>query len=123
MHRNIRKGVLKKIKETKLKKGEKIAVYQNKSMVLRWKYKKDVIVLSTLHDDFMKKVMTRRGKDVVKPKAVLDYNSQIHNLSNNLLCQFSAARNRLKKYFKKVFRHVRYVSTKFLYSLLQGPWW
>ncbi|XP_068201645.1 piggyBac transposable element-derived protein 4-like [Palaemon carinicauda] len=37
-----RKDVPAKIKGTKLKKGEKVAEFRNKSMVLKWKDKKDV---------------------------------------------------------------------------------
>ena len=43
---------------------------------------------------------------MTKPKAVADYNSNMGgvDLSDNLLVHFSTARNRLKKYNKKVFR-------------------
>ena len=45
---------------------------------------------------------------MTKPKAVADYNSNMGgvDLSDNLLVHFSTARNRLKKYYKKVFRHM-----------------
>ncbi|XP_066987491.1 piggyBac transposable element-derived protein 4-like [Macrobrachium rosenbergii] len=103
-----RKDVPAKIKETKLKKGEKVAEFRKKSMVLKWKDKKDVCVLSTMHDDSMVKVKSRRGKKMYKPKAVADYNANMGgvHLSDNLLVLFSTARNRLKKYYKKVFRHL-----------------
>ena len=103
-----RKDVPAKIKDAKLKKGEVVAAYRKKSMVLKWKDKKDVCVLSTLHDDSMMQVKSRRGKEVNKPKAVASYNSHMGgvDLSDNLMVHFSTARNRLKKYYKKVFRHM-----------------
>ena len=103
-----RKDVPAKIKEAKLKKGETVAAYRKKSMVLKWKDKKDVCVLSTLHDDSMVQVKSRRGKETRKPKAVASYNSNMGgvDLSDNLMVHFSTARNRLKKYYKKVFRHM-----------------
>ena len=103
-----RKDVPAKIKDAKLKKGEVVAAYRKKSMVLKWKDKKDVCVLSTLHDDSMMQVKSRHGKEINKPKAVASYNSHMGgvDLSDNLMVHFSTARNRLKKYYKKVFRHM-----------------
>ena len=45
-----------KIKEIKLKKGGAVAAYRKKSILLKLKDKKDVCVLSTLHDDFRVKM-------------------------------------------------------------------
>ncbi|XP_068227913.1 piggyBac transposable element-derived protein 4-like [Palaemon carinicauda] len=103
-----RKDVPAKIKGSKLKKGEKVAEFRKKSMVLKWKDKKDVCVLSTMHGDSMIKVKSRRGKEMYKLKAVADYDENMGgvDLSDNLLVHFSTARNRLKKYYKKVFRHL-----------------
>ncbi|XP_068250307.1 piggyBac transposable element-derived protein 4-like [Palaemon carinicauda] len=103
-----RKDVPAFIKNAKLKKGETVAAFRNKSMVLKWKDKKDVCVLSTLHDDSMKIVKSRRGHEKSKPKAIEDYNNKMGgvDLSDNLMVHFSTARNRLKKYYKKVFRHM-----------------
>ena len=103
-----RKDVPAKIKNTKLKKGEIVAAYRKKSVLLKWKDKKNVCVLSTLHDDSMVNVKSRHGKEKSKPKAVADYNSNMGgvDLSDNLMVHLSTARNRLKKYYKKVFRHM-----------------
>ncbi|XP_066937357.1 piggyBac transposable element-derived protein 4-like [Macrobrachium rosenbergii] len=61
-----------------------------------------------MHDDSMVKVKSRRGKEMYKPKEVADYNANMGgvDLSDNLLVHFSTTRNRLKKYYKKVFRHL-----------------
>ena len=59
-------------------------------MVLKWKDKKDICVLSTLHDDSMMQVKSRHGKEVNKPKAVANYNSNMGgvDLSDNLMVHF-----------------------------------
>ena len=103
-----RKDVPEKIKDAKLKKGEVVAAYRKKSMVLKWKNKKDICILSTLHDDFMIQVKFKHGKEVNKPKAVANYDSNMGgvHLSDNLMVHFSTTRNRLKKYYKKVFHHM-----------------
>ena len=103
-----RKDVPLKIKDTKLKKGEIVAAYRKKSGLLKWKDKKDVCVLSTLHNDSMVKVKSMRRKKMIRPKAVADYNSNIGgiDLFANFLVHFSTARNNLKKYYKKVFRQM-----------------
>ena len=43
-----------------------------------------------------------------KPKAVADYNSHMGgvDLSDNLLAHFSTARSRMRKFYKKMFRHM-----------------
>ena len=87
-----RKDVPAKIKDTKLKKGKVVAAYQKKSMVLKWKDKKVVCVLSTLHDDSIIQVKSRHGKEVNKPKTVTNYNSNMGgvDLSNNLMIAFNS---------------------------------
>ena len=58
-----RKDIPAKIKGTKLRKGEIVAAYQKKSALLKWKDKKDVCILSTLHDGSMINVKSRHGKE------------------------------------------------------------
>ena len=103
-----RKDVPAFIKQAKIKGGERVAAFRNKSVVLKWKDKRDVCVLSTLHDDSMENVKSKRGHEKCKPKAVANYNSHMGgvDLADNLMVHFSTARNRLKKYYKKVFRHM-----------------
>lgn len=59
---------------TKLKKGEKIARQnEDKTVVLKWKDKRDVMMLSTKHDDSMVNVV-HHGNDHTKPTMVVNYN-------------------------------------------------
>ena len=54
------------VNKTKLKKGETIAQYKGKSIHLKWKDKKDVNMLSTIHNEERQKI-TVAGKECMKP--------------------------------------------------------
>lgn len=61
--------------QKKLKKGELYAEQSlSKVMVLKWKDKRDLLLISTKHDDSTTTVNTRGGT-VQKPKVVIDYNN------------------------------------------------
>ena len=51
-----RKGVPRALTTQKLRKGEIKALYSGRLMVLKWKDKKDVHMLSTIHDASTKEV-------------------------------------------------------------------
>ena len=77
-------------------------------MALKWKDKKDVAVLSTIHDNAFDNVVSKKGIARDKPKAVIDYNANMGgvDLSDSMLCHYSTARNRMKKFYLKIFRHL-----------------
>ena len=56
-------GVPKSVKEAKLKKGEATAAYRKKLIVLKWKDKKDVTILSSIHDAAFINSTSRRGRE------------------------------------------------------------
>lgn len=105
--RQNRKGVPSEIKKSKLKKGGHVSVYKDKLMIMKWKDKKDICLISTTHDDKMieKEI---RGQKVKKPKIVLDYNKKMGgvDLSDAYLVSYRSSRKRLKKYYQKHFRHM-----------------
>ena len=68
-----RKGVPKEIASKKLKKGEIAAMYTRSLMVLKWKDKKDVLMLSTFHDDNTKEIEDQNNRKI-KPIVCCDYN-------------------------------------------------
>ena len=59
----------------KLKKGEVAAMYIRRLMVLKWKDKKDVLMLSTFHNDNTKEIEDQNTKKI-KPIVCCDYNTQ-----------------------------------------------
>ena len=49
------------VNRARLKKGETVAAFRKKQMIMNWKDKRDVIFISTFHDDTMENVTTRQG--------------------------------------------------------------
>ncbi|XP_064641303.1 piggyBac transposable element-derived protein 4-like [Lineus longissimus] len=104
-----RKEVPKQLTGKRLKKGEIAALYCGKLMALKWKDKKDVHMLSTYHDARTVEIPARRAQEAkVKPKVCCDYNNTMGgvDLIDAYLHAYPSARKRLKKYYKKQFRHL-----------------
>jgi hypothetical protein len=62
-----------RFRSKKLKKGEVVAFQRGKVTTMRWKEKRDVSILSTIHNAEMKTV-NKRGKQIIKPAAAISYN-------------------------------------------------
>jgi hypothetical protein len=76
-------------------------------MIKRRKDKKNVCVISTIHDDKM--VPTRvKGQDMEKPNVVTDYNSGMGgvDLIDSYWTSYCNTRKRLKKYCQKHLCHL-----------------
>lgn len=68
--RKNRKGLPNSVVEAKLQKGDFIAMENEDGItILKWKDKRDVMMLSTKHSDRMS-TMTKKGKQVTKPKMI-----------------------------------------------------
>ncbi|KAJ8947324.1 hypothetical protein NQ314_008626 [Rhamnusium bicolor] len=65
--------------------------------ILKWRDKRDVLMLSTKHTDEMVSV-TKNGKEVLKPKMVIDYN--IGKTSIDISDQFASYDSALRKNIK-----------------------
>ena len=102
-----RKGVPKQLIQHKLKKGDLKALYNGKLMLLKWKDKKDVHIMSTFHDASVKEV-GRQDARKIKPIVCCDYNDTMGgvDLSDCFLSSYPSARKRLKKYYQKQFRYI-----------------
>lgn len=79
-------------------------------MLLKWKDKKDVHMLSTTHDARTKEVRAAEPNKppVIKPLVCCDYNNTMGgvDLSDAFLSAYPCARKRMKKYYIKQFRHI-----------------
>lgn len=65
----------KDVVNKKLKKGEVIAKKCTKGItILKWKDKRDVLMISTEHSDSQATILNKRGKEVKKPQVIIDYN-------------------------------------------------
>ncbi|KAG8235657.1 hypothetical protein J437_LFUL016029 [Ladona fulva] len=102
-----RKEFPQTVKSVKLKKGEIKAAFCGKQMVMKWKDKRDVIMVSTFHGTEMCEVEKRGGK-IVKPSVVHNYNQNMGGVdkSYGLMNMYKIARNQPKKYYQKIFRHL-----------------
>ncbi|XP_068129769.1 piggyBac transposable element-derived protein 4-like [Hyperolius riggenbachi] len=92
----------------KLKKGEVVAWQKGKMMALRWRDKRDVCILSTVHNSETARTTTRSRQEVEKPKAVLDYNKTMGSVdrADGAMSFYPAVRKQQRKYYKKIFRHL-----------------
>lgn len=73
--RSNRKNNPKEVVNKKLKKGEVIAKQCNKGItVLKWKDKREVLMISTKHSDAQSTIINKRGKEVIKPQVIINYN-------------------------------------------------
>ena len=95
------------MKKARLKKGETVAAFRKKQTIMKWKDKRDVVLVSTFHDDTMENVTTRQGV-IQKPSVVLDYNKNMEGVDRNdgQLQSYKLAREHLKKYYQKTFRYL-----------------
>ncbi|CAH2225449.1 Hypothetical predicted protein [Pelobates cultripes] len=59
----------------KLKTGEMVAWQKGKMMALRWRDKKDVCLMSTVHNTSTVMARTKGGKEIMKPQVVIVYNN------------------------------------------------
>jgi hypothetical protein len=102
LHKN-RKGVPAEIKTAKLKKGKHVSVYKDRLIIMKWRNKKVICLISITHD---KMVPTRvQGQDMQKPEVVTDYNSGMGgvNVSDAYLPSYRSTRKGLTKYYQKYF--------------------
>lgn len=107
---NRREILPKEIQQKKLKKGEIIAAQRGKVMVMKWRDKKDVGLLSTIHNTEQVKT-NKNDKDdniIIKPKVVIDYNDAMGGVDrlDQHLRDYEIIRKRGKKYYKKIFFHL-----------------
>lgn len=103
-----RKELPSDFKKMKLRKGEFLVWYRNKLMLMKWADKRDVHLISTVHDKDMVEVPDRKGKMKFKPTLVVDYSKGMGgvDLADQCIVTYSIARRRLKKYYMKMFRHL-----------------
>ena len=76
-------------------------------MVLKWKDKKDVLMLRTFQNNNTKEIEDQNTRKI-KPIVCCDYNNTMGgvDLSDCFLSSYPSAQKRLKKYYQKQFRHI-----------------
>ncbi|KAF2896788.1 hypothetical protein ILUMI_09383 [Ignelater luminosus] len=102
-----RKEVPKELSTTKILKGEVIGFQRGKVAVLKWKDKKEICLLSSIHG--VETVnLQKRGETISKPKLVHEYNNTMGGVYrvDQHLADYTLPRKRGKKYYKKIFFHL-----------------
>ena len=123
--RTNRKGNPSKVIKTNLKRGKIIARENNQGItVLKWKDKRDVLVLSTKHSSEMTNVKTKRGF-CSKPKIMVEYNKAktCIDLSDQMSAYSSPLRKTLKWYKKlafELFLNTAVVNALFMFQEVTG---
>ncbi|KAJ8937948.1 hypothetical protein NQ318_013204 [Aromia moschata] len=101
--RSNRKGNPNEVIKKKLKKDEVVAQENERGIcVLKWRDKRDVLVLSTCHSNETVQVQ-RRGKKINKPQAIIDYNKGKSSIDiSDQMSSYSTALRRSIRWYKKV---------------------
>jgi hypothetical protein len=95
------------VKDKNLKKGQQFGRHSGHVGVLTWHDKKKVTMISTYHTDEMRESISR-GKEVVKPDAVSDYNSHMGgvDLKDQMLQPYLLERKKGSKWHVKLFKRL-----------------
>jgi hypothetical protein len=104
--RKNRKHLPEDVKNAKLKTGEyKAKENENGITVMKWKDKRDVLLLSTKHSTKFVTTTNRRGHEKYKPEIVRDYNrtKSAIDLSDQMSAYSSPLRKTVKWYRKLAF--------------------
>lgn len=101
--RKNRKGNPPEVVNAKLQKGQVAAKMSNTNvMILKWKDKRDVLMISTKHDDSLVTVTRRRG-EIRKPAVVVDYNKGKSFIDiSDQMASYSTSLRRTVKWYRKL---------------------
>ena len=102
--RKNRTGISSDLIKMPIRKGECVARFKNKIMLMKWKDKKEVYLASTVHNDNEVEIEQRK-MITKKPEIVIDYNKKMCrvDMSYGIIVAYCTARKRVKKYYKKYF--------------------
>ncbi|XP_068619896.1 LOW QUALITY PROTEIN: piggyBac transposable element-derived protein 4-like [Battus philenor] len=101
--RKNRRGLPKAVVDSKLQKGETMAMEnEDEVTVLKWKDKRDMLMLSTKHSDKIA-VVVKKGKQIRKPKVILDYNKSKGSVeTSDQMGAYSSSLRKTVKWYKKL---------------------
>ena len=103
----------------KLQEGEMVFTSHGDISVTRWKYKRDVRVISNAHVPTMMDSVNRHGKSKGNPKVVYIYTNHMLGISrSDQMLLFNSALRKIVKGYKKVGKSAQ---QRLLY-VQQSPW-
>lgn len=105
----------------KLAAGETKSYFTKDMMALKWKDKREVFILSSLHDDSFensKKINSKNNEFFQKPKCIIDYSNNMGGVDrNDMQISFSECVRKSVKWYKKVFFHILDITVRNAYVL------
>lgn len=91
----------------KLKRGEIQYYSTQRLLALKWQDKREVRLLSSLHNSSMVTAKRKNNEDIVKPKCVVDYNESMGGVDRtDMLLSTTESVRKSVKWYKKVFFHL-----------------
>ncbi|XP_031769579.1 piggyBac transposable element-derived protein 4-like [Galleria mellonella] len=106
-----RKGNPIELGTVTLRKGENKSLFLNGVHIGKWKDKRNVLYISTEHDNEMMEVTNKRGAVLVKPSAIIHYNNFMSgvDLQDQILSYYPCERKTMR-WYKKIFFHTLQMS-------------
>ena len=95
------------VTKAKLKKGEVIQRSRDGVTISKWKDKRDVLTISNMHAVEMVETSNRRGKKMLKPNIVKDYNAGMSGVdkADQMISYYDSLRKTVR-WYKKVGLHI-----------------
>ncbi|KAG5863717.1 hypothetical protein JTB14_034448 [Gonioctena quinquepunctata] len=93
--------------QKRIKKGD-VEFFSNKKLLaLKWKDKRDILMLTSIHNNEMRCLKNSRGENILKPAAIVDYNQNIGGVDKtDMLLSTTETVRKCIKWYKKVFFHL-----------------
>ncbi|XP_068115852.1 piggyBac transposable element-derived protein 4-like [Hyperolius riggenbachi] len=97
-----RQGLPPEVVNKKLKKGEVCSLRSNELLALKFREKRDVLMLTTIHNEATTTALSRR-EEIQKPVAIVEYTKNMGgvDLADKMLALYQMQRKR-KAWYKKV---------------------
>lgn len=121
-----RKDNPKEVMNAKLKKGEVVALKNDKNVVvLKWKDKRDVQMLTTKHGTECQMINVRGGNQKSKPEAVIDYNTAKAFIDyGDQMAAYSSPLRRSVKWYRKILFDIilstSVINSLYIYKIVTG---
>ena len=95
------------VKNVQLKRGEHVVYSKGSMQCLKWKDKRDIYMLTTVHSCAMQKtgkVDRKTGESIEKPECILHYNDKMGGVDrNDQLAKYYSFAWKVMKVWKKEF--------------------
>jgi hypothetical protein len=104
--RSTRNGMPNDIRRLKPQIDEVLIWKKGKLTALKWKDKKDICMLSSIHNGCMIQYDKDGKASVRKPDLIIDYNKKMGGVdkSDQGMASYPVMRSQQRKYYKKIFR-------------------